>query len=94
MATSKIGIGIWMGCITVLWSLLPVLLSPARGTIILSLLVVLLAGFAWLTGIAPLLIWSGAVGLGNLTLALVMTSYPPSLWTGLGAGMTLLTLVS
>ncbi|MGQ4808002.1 hypothetical protein NKDENANG_01369 [Candidatus Entotheonellaceae bacterium PAL068K] len=93
MATSKIGLNIWLGSITVLWSLQPLLLSHARGAVILSLLTALLAMLGWLIGVVPLVIWSGALGLCNLTLALMMASHPPSLWTGLGAGITLLALV-
>jgi hypothetical protein len=37
--------------------------------------------------------WSGGIGLGNLTLALLVTASPPNLWVGLSAGIILLGLV-
>jgi hypothetical protein len=40
-----------------------------------------------------LVIWSGALGLFNLTLALLLTAQPPNLWIGLSAGTALLALV-
>jgi hypothetical protein len=40
-----------------------------------------------------LVVWSGALGLFNLTLTLVLTSQPPNLWVGLSAGITLLALL-
>ena len=93
MATSKIGLGIWLGGITALWSLYPLLIMHTRGVLVLGVVTAILALSGWLIGFPLLVIWSGAVGLGNLTLALVLTSHPPNLWTGLSAGITLLALV-
>ena len=40
-----------------------------------------------------LVVWSGALGLFNLTLTLVITAEPPNVWLGLSAGITLLALL-
>ena len=47
----------------------------------------------WLSGLQVLVFWSGILGLLNITLALLLTSYPPSLWVGLSVGLTLLALL-
>ena len=93
MATDKIGLSLWIGAITLLWSIYPLLFSSARGVLVLSILTAGLALIGWLLGIPLLVIWSAGLGLCNLTLALVLTSYPPNLWAGLSAGLTLLVLV-
>ena len=93
MATDKIGLSLWVGAITLLWSIYPLLFSSARGVLVLSILTAGLALIGWLLGIPLLVIWSAGLGLCNLTLALVLTSYPPNLWAGLSAGLTLLVLV-
>jgi hypothetical protein len=93
MAASKIGLAVWLGLITLLWSLYPLCFSQARGVIILVILTVALASFGWATGTQLLVVWSGALGLFNLTLALVITAQPPNLWVGLSAGIALLALL-
>jgi hypothetical protein len=93
MAASKIGLHVWLGSITVLWSLQPLLLSHARGVLVLGMVTAMLALLGWLTGWSLLVVWSGGLGLCNLTLALVLTSHPPDLWVGLSAGITLLALL-
>jgi hypothetical protein len=93
MATGKIGLSIWLGTLTIIWSLYPLLFSQARGILVFSLLTATLALAGWLTGLSLLVIWSGGLGLCNLTLALVLTAYPPNLWAGLSAGLILLALI-
>lgn len=93
MATSKIGLSLWLGAITVIWSLYPLLFAHVRGVLVLSLLTAALALFGWVSGLSLLVIWSGGLGLCNLTLALTLTSYPPNLWVGLSAGLILLALL-
>ena len=85
--------GVWLGVITLLWALQPLLWSQARGVLALSLITALLALAAWGFKLPVLTTWSGAVGLCNLTLALLLTSQPPNLWAGLGAGITLLAML-
>lgn len=92
MATRQI-IGVWLGGITLLWALQPLLWSHARGVLALSLITVLLALAARGFTLPVLTTWSGAVGLCNLTLALILTSQPPNLWAGIGAGLTLLAML-
>ena len=74
MAASKIGLAIWLGGVTLLWALQPLLWSHARGVLVLSIVTALLALLAWLIKLPLLITWSGAVGLCNLTLALILTS--------------------
>jgi hypothetical protein len=93
MAPNKIGLSVWLGSITLFWALHPLLLSHARGVLVLSVVTATLALLGWLTGLSLLVIWSAGLGLCNLTLALVLTSYPPNLWAGLSAGITLYALV-
>lgn len=88
MATRQI-MGAWLGVITLLWALQPLLWSHARGVLALSFVTLLLAIIAWSFKLPILTAWSGAVGLCNLTLALVLTSQPPNLWAGLSAGLIL-----
>jgi hypothetical protein len=78
---------------TLLWSLYPLLFSQARGIIVLVVLTGGLAVAGWLTGMQVLVVWSGALGLLNLTLTLLITIQPPNLWLGLSAGITLLALL-
>ncbi|HSF29111.1 MAG TPA: hypothetical protein VLK82_01370 [Candidatus Tectomicrobia bacterium] len=93
MAASKTGLACWLGLITLLWCLHPLLFSQARGVIILIIIAGGLGLVGWLTGMQLLVVWSGALGLFNLTLVLVLTGQPPSLWVGLSAGITLLALL-
>jgi hypothetical protein len=93
MAASKTGLGCWLGLITLLWSLHPLLFSQARGVVMLMVLTGVLALVGWLASIQPLVVWSGGLGLLNLTLSLVVTAHPPNLWVGLGAGIILLALL-
>jgi hypothetical protein len=93
MAAHKIGLACWLGLMTLLWSLYPVLFSQARGVIVLTILTGGLAVFGWATGVPLLVVWSGALGLFNLTLTLVITAQPPNVWMGLSAGVTLLALL-
>jgi hypothetical protein len=86
-------LSVWLGMITLVWSLQPLLVSQARGIVVLALLTGVLAGLGSLTSMPVLVVWSGGVGLFNLTLALLLTAYPPTLWIGLSAGLTLLALL-
>jgi hypothetical protein len=61
--------------------------------VVLALFAGVLAGLGGLTGVRPLVVWSGGVGVVNLTLALLLTASPPNLWLGLSAGLTLLALL-
>jgi hypothetical protein len=92
MATHQI-MRLWLGGITLLWALQPLLWSHARGVLTLSLVTVLLALIALSFKLPLLTTWSAAVGLCNLTLALLLSSQPPNLWAGLGAGVTLLAML-
>jgi hypothetical protein len=93
MAANKIGLACWLGLMTLLWALYPVLFSQARGIVVLIILTGALALFGWVTGTQVLVVWSGALGLFNLTLTLVITAQPPNVWMGLSAGITLLALL-
>jgi hypothetical protein len=93
MAASKVGLSCWLGLMTLLWSLHPVLLVQSRGVIMLTVVTGGLALVGWLTGVQFLVVWSGGLGLVNLTLALVLTAQAPNVWVGLSAGLTLLALL-
>src|SRR5215510_10990061 len=93
MAANKIVLACWLGLMTLLWSLYPLLFSQARGVIVLVILTGGLALFGWVTGTQVLVAWSGAVGLFNLTLTVVITAQPPIVWMGLSAGIILLALL-
>jgi hypothetical protein len=93
MVARKTGLACWLGVITLLWSLHPLLFSQARGVVLLTIIAAGLALVGWLTGLQFLVVWSGGLGLFNLTLTLVLTSHPPNLWIGLSAGMTLFALL-
>ncbi len=93
MAASKIGVGLGLGLITLLWSLHPLLFSQTRGVLLLTILTGVLSFSGWIANFQLLVVWSGGLGLLNLTLALLLSSYPPNLWVGLSAGITLLALL-
>ena len=93
MAAHQIGLACWLGLVTLLWSLYPLLVSQARGVIVLTLFTAALAVSGWVFGLPLLVVWSGALGLVGLTLALVLTGQPPNVWIGLSAGITLLALL-
>jgi hypothetical protein len=93
MAASKTGLACWLGLITLLWSLHPLMFSQVRGVVILIVIAGGLGLVGWLTSTQLLVVWSGALGLFNLTLTLVLTGQPPNLWVGLSAGITLLALL-
>jgi hypothetical protein len=93
MAAHKTGLACWLGLITLLWSLYPLLFSQARGIVMLVILTAGLALLGWMAGMQFLVVWSGGLGLFNLTLTLVITAQPPNLWLGLSAGITLLALL-
>src|SRR6266571_6864902 len=93
MSTRQVLMGLWLGLLTLLWSLQPLLFSQARGIVVLALLSGVLAVLGGLTSMRLLVVWSGGVGLLNLTLALLLTAAPPNLWVGLSAGLTLLALL-
>jgi hypothetical protein len=93
MAASKTGLACWLGLITLVWSLHPLLFSQARGVLMLVALTGVLALVGWLLSIQPLVVWSGGLGLLNLTMSLVVTAQPPNLWVGLSAGIALLALL-
>jgi hypothetical protein len=93
MAAYKIGLLCWLGLMTLLWSLYPLLFSQARGVIVLTILTSGLGACGWLAGMPLLVVWCGVLGLCNLTLTLVITAHPPNVWLGLSAGITLLALL-
>ena len=93
MPGKRIVLSLWLGCLTLLWSCQPLLFSQARGIVVLTLFTSVLAGLGSFTGVCLLVVWSGAIGLVNLTLALLLTASPPNLWIGLSAGLTLLALL-
>ena len=89
----RVVLSLWLGLLTLLWSCQPLLLSQARGIVVLALFTGVLAGLGGLTGVRLLVVWSGGVGVLNLTLALLLTASAPNLWVGLSAGLTLLALL-
>ena len=93
MATSKIGLGCWLGLITLLWALHPLLFSRARGILVLVTLTGALALVGWLIDMPFLVVWSGGLGLFTLTLTLMVTAQLPNFWIGLSAGIALLALL-
>ena len=93
MLFKQVVLSLWLGLLTLLWSCHPLLVSQARGIVVLALLASVLAGLGGLTGVRLLVVWSGGVGVVNLTLALLLTASPPNLWIGLSAGLTLLALL-
>lgn len=93
MAASKAGLAGWLGLITLLWALQPLLFSRSRGVIILAIVTALLALIGWLMGVQALVAWSGGLGMVNLTMTLLLTAQAPNLWVGLSAGIALLALL-
>jgi hypothetical protein len=93
MAASKAGLVGWLGLVTLLWALHPLLLSRGRGVIILAVMTTLLALIGWLMGVQVLVALSGGLGVVNLTMALLLTGQAPNLWLGLSAGISLLALL-
>jgi hypothetical protein len=93
MLFKRVVLSLWLGLLTLLWSCYPLLVSQARGIVVLAIFTGVLAGLGGLTGVRLLVVWSGGVGMVNLTLALLLTSSPPNLWVGLSAGLTLLALL-
>lgn len=93
MLGKRVILSLWLGLLTLLWACHPLLISQARGIVVLALFAAISAGLGGLTGVRLLVVWSGGVGVVNLTLALLLTSSPPHLWVGLSAGLTLLALL-
>jgi hypothetical protein len=93
MLFKRVVLSLWLGLLTLLWSCHPLLVSQARGIVVLALFAGVLAGLGGLTGVRLLVVWSGGVGVVNLTLALLLTASPPNLWIGLSAGLMLLALL-
>ena len=93
MLFQRVILSLWLGLLTLLWSCYPLLVSQARGIVVLALFAGVLAGLGGLTGVRLLVVWSGGVGMVNLTLALLLTASPPNLWVGLSAGLMLLALL-
>jgi hypothetical protein len=93
MLGKQVVLSLWLGLLTLLWSCHPLLISQARGIVVLALFAGVLAGLGGLTGVRLLVVCSGGVGMVNLTLALLLTTSPPHLWVGLSAGLTLLALL-
>jgi hypothetical protein len=93
MAASKTGLACWLGLITLLWSLHPLLFSQTRAVVMLTAITGALALAGWLIELPVLVVWSGGLGLINLTLTLILTAQPPNLWIGLSAGIALLALL-
>ena len=92
MTSKRVILSLWLGGLSLLWACQPLLVSQARGIVVLALFTGVLAGLGGLTGLRVLVVWSGGVGIVNLTLALLLTASPPHLWMGLSAGLTLLLL--
>jgi hypothetical protein len=93
MRARQVVLNLWLGLISLLWSCQPLLLSQARGIVVLALFSSVLAALGGLTNVRLFVVWSGGVGLLNLTLVLLLTAAPPNLWIGLSAGLTLLALL-
>lgn len=93
MAARQIGLEICVAGLALCWSAYPMLFSRAQGVVMLSVITALLAFLGLVTGWQPVVMWSGGLGLCNLTLALLITSSPANLWVGLSAGIVLLALV-
>ena len=93
MLFKRVVLSLWLGLLTLLWSCHPLLVSQARGIVVLVLFAGVLAGLGGLTGVRLLVVWSGGVGVVNLTLALLLTASPLNLWMGLSAGLMLLALL-
>ncbi|MGE3536665.1 MAG: hypothetical protein AB7N91_04400 [Candidatus Tectimicrobiota bacterium] len=85
--------GAWLGCLALLWALHPVLLSQARGIVLLACLSLATAWLGLLLGIPLWVVWSAGLGVLNLTLALLVSGHPTDLWLGLSAGVVLLGLL-
>jgi hypothetical protein len=82
-----------VGGLALCWSGYPLLFSHAQGVGVLSAITAILALMGCVTGWQPAVVWSGGIGLVNLTLALLVTATPPNLWVGLSAGIILLGLL-
>jgi hypothetical protein len=93
MAARQIGVEICLAGLALCWSVYPLIFSRAQGIIMLSAITALLALLGLVTGWQPVVMWSGGLGLCNLTLALLVTSSAPNLWVGLSAGIVLLALL-
>jgi hypothetical protein len=93
MAARQIGLEICVAGLALCWSAYPLLFAQAQGIVMLSAITALLALLGLVAGWQPVVMWSGGLGLCNLTLALLVTSSPPNLWVGLSAGIVLLALV-
>lgn len=93
MAASKAGMACWLGLITLLWSLHPLLFSQQRAVLVLVVGTAALALLGWLLDMQALVAWSGGLGLVNLTITLMLTAQPVNLWVGLSAGITLFALL-
>ena len=93
MAASKAGMACWLGLITLLWSLHPLLFSQQRAVLVLVVGTGVLALLGWLLDMQALVAWSGGLGLVNLTITLMLTAQPVNLWVGLSAGITLFALL-
>ena len=93
MIPRQVVLNLWLGLLTLLWTCQPLLLSQARGIVVLALFCGVLAVLGGLTSVRLFVVWSGGIGLLNLTLALLLTAAPANLWVGLSAGLTLLALL-
>jgi hypothetical protein len=60
---------------------------------ILAAATMLLAVGGWWSGYQLCVVWSGIMGLGNLTLSLLITGQTPNFWAGSSAGLTLFALL-
>ena len=69
MLVKQVILSLWLGLLTLLWSCYPLLISQARGIVVLALFTGVLAGLGGLTGVRLLVVWSGGAGVVNLTLA-------------------------
>lgn len=91
--TYRLGFGCWLGLVTLLWAVYPCLLSQSRTVVLFAVCTGVLGLAGWLTTWQMLVVWSGGLGVLNLTLALLLASTPPNIWVGLVAGCTLLALL-
>ncbi|GIX48840.1 MAG: hypothetical protein KatS3mg131_3051 [Candidatus Tectimicrobiota bacterium] len=93
MAALTLALRLWVGLLALLWAAYPLVFSQARGIALLAAVTGAFAFVGWLLETPLLVVWGGGLGLGNFTLALVLTGQPLRLWAGLGAGLLLLALV-
>src|SRR4029434_9003565 len=70
MRFKQVVLSLWLGLLTLLWSCYPLLVSQARGIVVLAIFAGVLAGLGGLTGVRLLVVWSCVDGVGGLIPAL------------------------